>query len=211
MELDYHIIGSGSSGNAVRIENIMFDCGIPFAKMKDDLYKVDYLLITHEHKDHVNRATLKNITKKFPNIRIFSTYRVARLDDNIVAINTDYLPIWLGDVEMWAVEVPHDVLTYGYLIRKDDFTYIYATDLHDCSSLNKLLDELNVNLDYVFLEANYDPEKLKAIGNEWRGQYNPYIDSSSRHLSRDDCLAFYARNRKEGGKLIELHKSKRFY
>ena len=42
--LDYNVIASGSKGNAVRIENIMIDCGITFGRMEEDLYKVDTLI-----------------------------------------------------------------------------------------------------------------------------------------------------------------------
>ena len=41
--LDYNVIASGSKGNAVRIGNIMIDCGITFGRMEEDLYKVDTL------------------------------------------------------------------------------------------------------------------------------------------------------------------------
>ena len=68
--LDYKILSSGSIGNAVRIRNIMIDCGIAFNKMKDELYKCQYLLITHDHKDHVKPEVLKHIAAEFPNIKI---------------------------------------------------------------------------------------------------------------------------------------------
>lgn len=209
--LDYHIISSGSSGNAVRIGNILFDCGVPFRKLKDDLYIVDYLLITHDHQDHVKESTLASIAKEFPNIRIYSTYRVARMNENVVPINLDYLPIELGDTLVYAVEVPHDVLTYGYIALNSEVAYVYATDLSDTKSLTELTQKLGIRFDAVFLEANYDPEKIKAVGNEWHGRYNPYLDSTNRHLSTDEAARFYAKFKKEGGEFIELHKSHRFF
>lgn len=60
-ELDYRVIASGSKGNAVRIGDVMVDCGISFKDMKDALYECKYLLITHTHSDHVRKATLKKI------------------------------------------------------------------------------------------------------------------------------------------------------
>ncbi|MGK9479829.1 hypothetical protein QQG13_09200, partial [Melissococcus plutonius] len=60
-ELDYQVIASGSKGNAVRIKNVMVDCGIPFKKMKEALYECNYLLITHIHSDHIRPATLNKI------------------------------------------------------------------------------------------------------------------------------------------------------
>ena len=84
-ELDYNIIATGSTGNAVRIESVMFDCGIAFNKMKADLYKVDTLLITHAHSDHIKPSTLERIRKEFPSITICANADVAyRYDVDIV-------------------------------------------------------------------------------------------------------------------------------
>ena len=42
-EVSYKVIGSGSKGNCVVIGDVMFDCGLPFKKLKDHLYGVKYL------------------------------------------------------------------------------------------------------------------------------------------------------------------------
>jgi len=185
--LDYKILSSGSIGNAVRIRNIMIDCGIAFNRMKDELYKCQYLLITHDHKDHVKPEVLNHIVTEFPNIKIYSTYKVARLNDAAIAINTDYLPIFLerAGCNMWAVPVPHSTLCFGYVLRFKDLDVLYATDLKRTKELEEFTDQNGIRYDYTFLEANYDPEKLRMLGDSWHGQYNAYVDSSERHLSKD--------------------------
>ena len=212
-ELDYRILSTGSIGNAVRIRNIMIDCGIAFSKMKDELYKCQYLLITHDHQDHVKPAVLNQIVEQFPNIEIYSTYKVARLNDAVTAINIDYLPIWLEKsyCNMYAVHVPHNTICFGYVLMFDDLNVLYATDLKNTDSLTEFTEEGKLQYDYTFLEANYDETKLRLLGDSWRGQYNAYVDSSERHLAKDESLRFYVKHRKEGGKYIELHKSTRFY
>ena len=212
-DLDYTILSSGSIGNAVRIRNIMIDCGIAFSKMKEELYKCQYLLITHDHQDHVKPAVLNQIVEQFPNIEIFSTYKVARINDAVTAINTDYLPIWLDRARcnMWAIEVPHNTICFGYVLQFDDLDVLYATDLKNPKELVTFSERSGIRYDYTFLEANYDETKLRLLGDEWHGQYNAYVDSSERHLSKDQSLKFYAKYRKEGGEYIELHKSTRFY
>lgn len=212
-ELDYTILSSGSVGNAVRIRNIMVDCGIAFGKMKDELYKCQYLLITHDHQDHVKPAVLNQIVEQFPNIEIYSTYKVARINDAVTAINTDYLPIWLSRAgcNMWAIPVPHNTICFGYVLQFDDLNVLYATDLKNTEELARFTAAEGILYDYTFLEANYDETKLRLLGDEWHGQYNAYVDSSERHLSKDESLRFFAKYRKEGGQHIELHKSTRFY
>ena len=211
--LDYKILSSGSIGNAVRIRNIMIDCGIAFSKMKEELYRCQYLLITHDHQDHVKPAVLRKIVEQFPNIEIYSTYKVARINDAVTAINTDYLPITLAraNCEMWAVPVPHNTVCFGYVLAFDDLNVLYATDLKNTDELSQFTEKGKLRYDYTFLEANYDETKLRMLGDSWHGQYNAYVDSSERHLAKDETLRFYAKYRKEGGELIELHKSTRFY
>lgn len=191
----------------------MIDCGIAFKKMKEELYNCQYLLITHEHQDHVKPATLEQIVKQFPNIEIYSTYKVARLNDMVTAINTDYLPIWLPKAKcnMWAVPVPHNTPCFAYVLRFDDLDLVYATDLKRTDELEEFTDKERIKYDYVFLEANYDQTKLRLLGDSWHGQYNAYVDSSERHLAKDESLKFYVKHKKEGGEYIELHKSSRFY
>lgn len=191
----------------------MIDCGIAFSKMKEELYKCQYLLITHDHQDHVKPPVLKQIVEQFPNIEVYSTYKVARINDAVTAINTDYLPIHLqaAGCDMWAVPVPHNTLCFGYVLRFDDLDLIYATDLKNTDELNVFTQMNKLKYDYTFLEANYDETKLRLLGDSWHGQYNAYIDSSERHLSKDESLKFYVKNKKEGGQYIELHRSTRFY
>jgi hypothetical protein len=138
---------------------------------------------------------------------------VARINDAVTAINTDYLPIWLEKARcnMWAVPVPHNTLCFGYVLQFEDQNILYATDLKNTSELAQFTEEQELQYDYTFLEANYDETKLKLLGDDWHGQYNAYVDSSERHLSKDESLRFYVKYRKEGGEYIELHKSTRFY
>lgn len=191
----------------------MIDCGIPFSKMKEELYKCQYLLITHDHQDHVKPQTLHQIEKWFPNIEIYSTYKVARISESVTAINTDYLPIWLprAKCNMWAVPVPHNTLCFAYVMKFEDIELVYATDLKNTDDLSRFTEENGFQYDFTFLESNYDETKLRILGDSWHGQYNAYVDSSERHLSKDDSLKFYVKYRTEGGKYIELHKSTRFY
>ena len=112
---------------------------------------------------------------------------------------------------MWAVPVPHNTLCFGYVLRFKDLDVLYATDLKRTKELEEFTDQNGIRYDYTFLESNYDSEKLRMLGDSWHGQYNAYVDSSERHLSKDESLKFYIKHKKEGGEYIELHKSRRFY
>lgn len=48
--MNYDVIASGSSGNALLIENkILIDCGVPFSKIKPFYEDLKVVLLTHVH------------------------------------------------------------------------------------------------------------------------------------------------------------------
>lgn len=210
-ELDYIILASGSTGNAVRIRNIMFDCGISFAKMKEELYKCDYLFITHTHLDHINPTTLKKIKEFFPNIKIISNKQVwTEFNTDIFMCEYQQLKINKGDV-VTAFICPHNVDTFGYVIEfANGENLIYATD---CWNLDRVPEK--IKFDYCFIESNYDEDKVKQIQESGNSKklfgYN-IIENAFRHLSKQKCKEFYYTRRKDKeALLVELHKSSRFY
>lgn len=203
-ELDYNIIGTGSTGNAVRIGNIMIDCGMPYKKMKEDLYKVDALLLTHSHKDHVLPATFKKIRKDFPNIKVYANAHTAYQYDVDKVIG--HAAFKVKKVNVIPFDGVHDIPVTGFIIRMDDMNILYMTD---SSQINPPEGYV---FDYVFLESNYDEKKLEMTAKEYaRNGYDPYA-SVLRHLSTQKCKEFYFLNRRDKDSiLIELHQSRRFY
>ena len=111
--LQYKIISTGSKGNAVLVNDVLVDCGVPFKHLKPHLYNVKYLLLTHIHSDHINPTALRNIRKLFPHIRVIGNYEVGQHFELDHIINAGY-PIDLGDYTFEAFECVHDVVTYGY-------------------------------------------------------------------------------------------------
>lgn len=202
-KLDYEIIQSGSKGNAVRIKDIMIDCGVSYSKMKNELNKCRVLFITHIHGDHVKEKTLNNIRKYHKNIKVIGNYEVAQKYkvDMISGTKSITSKNW----KLTPFYVPHDVVCQGIAIKFENGTdVIYVTD-------SAGTDEwLKGKYDYLFIESNHDENILKQID---LSKY-PYdvLGSSKRHTSYQESKAFYYMNRKgKDSKWIELHKSERFY
>jgi ribonuclease BN (tRNA processing enzyme) len=202
--MNYKIISSGSKGNCVIVNDVMIDCGVPFGKIKEHLYEIKYLLITHTHGDHLNLKTIHQIADNFPRIKIIGNYDVhSNYNCNIIA-NAGF-DIDVGDYVFTPFECIHDVLCYGYTWTFEEKNIIYATDT---STLENAPEGV---YDYMFIESNHDEQKLEAVRNEYHGSYNPYL-SGKRHLSTQQAKAFYyLKRRNRDSYLIELHQSSRFY
>jgi len=202
--MNYKIISSGSSGNCVIINDVMVDCGVPFYKIKEELYGIKYLIITHVHSDHLNKITYQRILRNFPLIKVIGNYEVKQTVFIHIVANAGF-EIATDDYIFTPFECLHDVLTYGFTWEYEGKKIIYCTDT---ASLEHAPD---LKYDYLFIESNHDEYKLNEARNEYKGAYNPYL-SGKRHLSTQAAKAFYYLHRNSAeSEFIELHKSKRFY
>ena len=201
----YEIISTGSEGNAVLINDVLVDCGVSFNQIKEHLYDVKYLLLTHIHGDHVKPSTLKSIKKLFPKIKIIGNYEVHQKFGVDIIANANY-PVETDHYTFLPFECDHDVLTYGYTWQYGDLNIIYVTDT---SNLDNAPD---LKYDFLFLESNHCEQKVESILlNPAKFGYNAY-SGAKRHLSTQKAKAFYYMHRKDrNSELIELHRSKRFY
>lgn len=202
--MNYKIISTGSKGNCVIINDVMVDCGVPFGKIREELYEIKYLLLTHVHSDHLNIKTIQQIAENFPRIKIIGNYEVhSAYNCNIIAnagfdIETDHYIFT-------PFECVHDVVCYGYTWTFEGQEIIYATDTSTMENAPAK------KYDFLFIESNHDEQKLDAVRNENKGSYNPYL-SGKRHLSTQQAKAFYYLNRRnKDSQFIELHQSSRFY
>lgn len=212
--MDYEIINSGSDGNCVIIGRVMVDIGLSYKKIDKYLHNVDMIFITHQHTDHVKKPTLKQIRKYHPKIKILCSKHLKEYlkDNELISVrNNVQYNVKLKDTTFifQPFECKHNVPTQGIVFKYDEEYGIYATDT------NTLEHSYECNLgdgyyDYLFLEANYDKYKIKAIDKSKYGY--DVIKNARRHLSKQDSYDFYLLNRRNvDSKYIELHKSSRFY
>jgi phosphoribosyl 1,2-cyclic phosphodiesterase len=203
--MNYKVISSGSKGNCVLINDVMVDCGLAFSKIKEYLYDVKYLIITHTHADHLNRKTLTQIAAMFPRIQLIGNYEVHQVFKMNHIANCGY-PLVFDDYIFTPFACVHDVLVYGYTWQYQDKKIIYATDT---STMEYAPDE---RFDYFFIESNHDEAKLEAARNEVNKYGYDAFAGGKRHLSTQQAKNyFYTHRRNPEAEFIELHKSKRFY
>ena len=202
--MNHKIISTGSKGNCVIINDVMVDCGVPFSKIKNDLYTIKYLLFTHIHTDHMNVKTIQQVAENFPRILMIGNYEVHDAYNCNIIANAGF-EVVTNDYTFTPFECIHDVVCYGYTWNFEGNEIIYATDT------STLENAPEGKYDFLFLESNHDEYKLEQVRHEQRGGYNPYV-SGKRHLSTQQAKSFYYLNRRSrDSQFIELHQSSRFY
>lgn len=87
-------------------KSILIDPGIYSTKnvvTLDTFSSLDFLLITHEHADHMDQEFIKKLVEKFPQLEIISNHSVKTiLGKNNIAVSTQ------GNDFIEVTEVPHE-------------------------------------------------------------------------------------------------------
>ena len=190
-------LSSGSDGNATYIESsttkILVDAGLSCKELENRLALLGVLgsditaiLVTHEHSDHIKGIDVfasRYNTKIFVHKHGLSPLlKKLKKPHNIFAFDDDAFMIY--DLKILPIEVPHDVQRCtGYVIEENKKKISIFTDLgHTTTEILKNL--YNSNL--VFLEANHDPDLLKA-----NPRYPIYLKNrilgNNGHLSNLAC------------------------
>ncbi len=186
------ILGSGSKGNSTLLitdtKKILIDAGFSYPKTKMILENnnysfsdIDFILITHEHKDHIQGlSSIVKKEKKFVYIprRMFKEINKVVDADYLISIKEDTFQI--DDLTIRFLRTSHDaVYPVGFLIE-DSTSLVYMTDTGYISK-NSLSYMKNKNL-YI-IESNHDPKMVME------GPY-PYVLkqrvlSDTGHLSNE--------------------------
>ncbi len=217
--LRYEVIATGSTGNAVLIGRLLIDCGVSAVKLKPYIGEIDYVYITHLHKDHITDTAVRYLAKN--NVKFLTHYRnKKKRKGNPLYTNKDKIE------DITYIEDEHefeDVLGYSYTLKLgialvhnahnfslhihyNDLKIFYMTDG------GTLKNEEALNYDYYFIENNYKKKKIYSIINNLPpGAYNRYGRSLREHLSKEQADKFYRENSKENSKYIRLHMSSKAY
>ncbi|MBQ8087163.1 MAG: MBL fold metallo-hydrolase [Clostridia bacterium] len=221
MELYYAPLFSGSSGNCVFVgcENarLIVDAGVSGARICKSLSDIgvradelDGILVTHEHADHIQSVGILSRKYDLPIYATSGTWmgmekKIGHVESKNIRLIDPEREFSVGNITVLPFSTPHDALDpVGYSFQLGASCFALATDI-GCVKESWLKYALEA--DSVLLEANYDPDMLRA------GPY-PYdlkkrILSRKGHLSNDDSGLAAAKMIGSGTKHIILgHLSK---
>ena len=197
--LNFCSLYSGSSGNSLLVStentNILIDAGGSSKKIETalnnldvDPYKLNGILITHEHSDHIQG--LGTFAKKF-DLPVYVNQKtldampkqkekIAEKNINIIKIEEKFE---INDLKIKPFSIPHDAANpCGFCIFKDNKKMSIATDIGHMT--NGILKNLEDSL-FVLLESNYDPEVL--MYSKYPYPLKNRIRGPIGHLSNQDA------------------------
>jgi phosphoribosyl 1,2-cyclic phosphodiesterase len=175
------VLASGSSGNAALLATektrILVDAGLSMRDLRrrlaaigEDLNRIDAILITHEHSDHISglpvlarnrdiRAAIYMTRLTAPAMDWGETQPV-RLEPFQAGASFQ-----IGDIEVQSFSVPHDAIDpIGYGFEAQGVKIGVATDL------GYVPESIKYHLrrtDLLLLEANHDLDMLKVGPYPW--------------------------------------------
>lgn len=210
----YNIIASGSSGNALILENgILLDCGVAFKKIEPYLNQIKLIFISHEHGDHMNLSTILKIHRLRPTIRFAVGYW---LKDKLVDVG----------VSENSIDVLEQAKVYDYKFFKVMVDILFhdvknfAIRIFDIPSKSRILYAVDTtkidhikakDYDLYLIEANYDESLLER--NIWDdlevGKWSYCIRVKDTHLSIQQAKKFIKSSASKHSKYEFLHASKR--
>lgn len=206
--MNYKIISSCSTGNATIIrENILIDCGVSFKRLEKYYRKLKIVLLTHIHRDHFNKTTIKKIAEERPTLRFaccnwlldpLLECGVNRRNIDVLEIGTKYNYKLFKVV---PIKLYHDVPQCGYRVLFDDYKIIYMTDTKTVEGISAK------NYDLYLIEGNYDEDEIENRIKEKQKncKYVYEFRAKNTHLSKQQASDFLLNNLGENSEYIFMH------
>lgn len=228
----YDIIATGSSGNAVVInDEILIDCGVSMKKLRENGYikSLKLVLLTHSHGDHFNAATVRALHKERPALRWGCCEWMvvvegmdgkpepgplikAGVDKRVIDIfEPGLLKVYdKGRLCIKAEALVHDAPNCGWKIHihepigSDGDSLFYATDTATLDSVSACC------YDTYLIEANHTRAEIDAriADKQSRGEFAYETRAAQNHLSQEQALDWLARNAGPNSRYVFLHQHK---
>lgn len=205
----YNIISTGSKGNAVIINDIiLIDAGVPFKRLEPFVKGLKLVLLTHEHGDHFNPATIRRLHSERPTLRfgccewLVGRLLMAGVAKRVIDIyEAGHTYLYPGGFQIKPEPLFHNVPNCGYHISHDSKRLFYATD-------TGTLDGIEAKgYDLYMVEANHTKADITARAAEKvaRGEYAYEFRAAENHLSQEQTEEWLYQNMGPHSLYLFLH------
>ncbi len=196
----FSVLGSGSRGNAVFIENgstgILIDAGFSGKEIEKRLNSIDRELadvqaicVTHEHNDHICGAGVLSRRCKIPVYANDGTFLAGEKRMGKLFHYKEFetgATVEVGDLQVRSFRVSHDTADpVGFVVGDGDRYLGYCTDT---GKVSHLMAQRLSKCQALILEFNHNLEMLK------NGPYplplQQRVRSSRGHLCNEDAAKF---------------------
>lgn len=222
MSFDINVLGTGSDGNAIVIDDaIMIDVGLGVDAMSAHLRTVSAVLVTHRHGDHLRTGAINWLANKRPTFAENCLYLNEDSREHVRqrapkawkrVESAPVLPSAGGDFTIrcrkgreYRIEtfpLVHDVENQGFVITNDQgHSLIHSTDTMTMKNAPRRV------YDFLLVEGNWDEDRVSdMIDNGNRGERERAL-RNMRHLSVQDFDSFVRSHSHDTSRVIQLHKS----
>ena len=207
------VLGSGSGGNytfvATERARVLVDVGFSCREIKrrlrnigEDLARLDAVLITHEHSDHV--AGLATLVRKFRR-PIFVTARTERClewseAEPVLERFQAGQGFSIGDLEIESFTVPHDAVDpVAFCFRAEGLKIGVVTDL---GYMPESVKHHIRGCHLLVLESNHDLEMLRVGPYPWFVKQR--VMSRVGHLSNNAVSEFLSADYDRSSQILVL-------
>lgn len=207
-KISFNIIATGSTGNAVEIQNrILIDCGVPFKHISRIAHELQIVLLTHIHGDHFNYSTIRRLAEERPALRWGCGAWLAQplLECGVQPQNIDVMTYRrkyaYKNFSVEPVPLNHNVPNFGYKLFLPEGRVFYATDTNDLNGISA------PDFDLYLVECNYEDEEIqeRISDKKMRGEYIYEKDVLNNHLSKAKCDDWIYKNIGPCGEYVYLH------
>ena len=208
--MKYNIISTGSSGNAVVInDEILIDCGVPYQRLAPVVRGLRLVLLTDVHSDHFKPKTAAALHRERPALRfgccewMVNPLIAAGVGRRFIDVYTPKRA-YVYDDGMFTVipeRLTHNVPNCGYHAWfKDEFLF-YATDT---GTLDGIVAK---GYDLYMIEANHTKADLEARRDAKiaAGEFSYEVEAERNHLSREQALDWLYQQMGPNSEYVFLH------
>ncbi|GEK59014.1 MBL fold metallo-hydrolase [Marinococcus halophilus] len=198
MTLQFSVLASGSTGNAIYVQTgkqrLLIDAGLSGKKIVENLCAIgvdpaalDALIITHEHSDHIKSAGVLSRKYQLPVYANPKTWQAMEGLIGKVPLEQKFhlernQPALFGNIELEPFHVSHDAVDPMFFVFHNEGKKLaLATDMGYVSDQIKGTVK---NADAYIFESNHDINLLRMGHYPWNVKKRILGDSG--HVSNED-------------------------